>query len=218
MPNWCSNEFAIVFVSEGQKEQFLRRLESRTSAHESFDFDVFVPMPSILRSLEISQGPKGFFVSFRDSDKTFRGGGSTGTPEQRYFDLDKYEIAELNDQHGTTSWYDWAIEHWGTKWNASSTIVDNEVSGTEVSMQFETAWSPPIPVAKAISEQFPGAEVTLNFLESGCDFGGCVRFVDGVGTDRVDVSARESREISDWHRGAYGEDPDDDEHEEQEVE
>lgn len=66
-------------------------------------------------------------------------------------DLEKYK---------EEGWYDWNVEHWGTKWDACSTHLEN-TSDTSAIYSFETAWSIPEPIFTAISEQHP--ELTLEF-------------------------------------------------------
>lgn len=57
-------------------------------------------------------------------------------------------------KYGTTTWYDWSIINWGTKWNAYSfEFVDDNT------IKFETAWNCPEPVIKKLSEMYP--ELTI---------------------------------------------------------
>ena len=49
---------------------------------------------------------------------------------------------------GLKNWYGWRIKYWGTK----SDCYEMEI--TENTIEFETAWSPPYPVLRAISKQF----------------------------------------------------------------
>lgn len=50
--------------------------------------------------------------------------------------------------YGVTNWYDWSINNWGSKWNASSTDVDK----LERSIYWETAWSPTVEIAQNMSK------------------------------------------------------------------
>ena len=53
-------------------------------------------------------------------------------------------------KYGYTSWYDWSIEHWGTKWNAyDQQIIKGK---TWVKFIFSTAWSMPLPIYKKLEE------------------------------------------------------------------
>lgn len=51
--------------------------------------------------------------------------------------------------YGYTSWYDWSIDNWGTKWNAY------DIEEKPYGVYFETAWSMPMPVYKRLSSRFP---------------------------------------------------------------
>lgn len=56
--------------------------------------------------------------------------------------------------HGAATWYDWCIEHWGTKWNAyENTQVDSDT------ITFETAWSAPAPIIAQLAKMYPEAEI-----------------------------------------------------------
>ena len=46
-------------------------------------------------------------------------------------------------------------------------------------MWFNTAWSPPIAWANAVSALYPHLQLELQYEEGGCDFAGVVTFVDG---------------------------------------
>jgi len=61
-------------------------------------------------------------------------------------------------------WYNWNVEHWGTKWNG----YDTEVSATEgdrAVLQFDTAWSHPLPVIVALSQKFPDETLEVMFAD-----------------------------------------------------
>ena len=61
---------------------------------------------------------------------------------------------------GYYSWCDWSIENWGTKWNAyeSRRVGDNTV-------EFLTAWSPPIPVIEELSKKYPDHVFKLSYRD-----------------------------------------------------
>ena len=49
------------------------------------------------------------------------------------------------------NWYDWNINHWGTKWDLS--LIDwNRDDDETIWISFETAWSPPIAIYEYLSE------------------------------------------------------------------
>lgn len=47
----------------------------------------------------------------------------------------------------------WAVEHWGTKWNAFD--LDHRFEDKNIWFQFTTAWDFPTPVFEALAEEFP---------------------------------------------------------------
>lgn len=50
-------------------------------------------------------------------------------------------------KYGANNWYDWRVRNWGTKWNAYDSRFDNESNV----MEFDTAWSCPLPVLDAFA-------------------------------------------------------------------
>lgn len=59
---------------------------------------------------------------------------------------------------GYSSWYEWSVVNWGTKWPVDSIDVIND-DDTHKDFIFETAWSFPEPIFRALGEKFP--EITL---------------------------------------------------------
>lgn len=67
-------------------------------------------------------------------------------------------------KYGATTWYDWSIHNWGTKWNSY-----DPWKGEDHGLLFSTAWSAPHPVIKALSQRFP--EVTFTHEWADEDLG-----------------------------------------------
>ena len=57
-------------------------------------------------------------------------------------------------EHGAHTWYDWCIKQWSTKWNCSegNCLKDGNT------FVFDTAWSAPENILKALSKKFPTVE------------------------------------------------------------
>ena len=67
--------------------------------------------------------------------------------------------------YAQNNWYDWSVQHWGTKWDAcESNIQDNLVA-------FETAWSCPVPVLKKLGEKVGGLLVFFADEDIGSNCG-----------------------------------------------
>jgi hypothetical protein len=59
------------------------------------------------------------------------------------------------------NWYKWRLKNWGDKWNAV-----RATQRTERMVRFETAWEPPVPVIKKLSELFPEHEFELVWYDT----------------------------------------------------
>lgn len=116
--------------------------------------------------------------------------------------------------YGATGWYDWCIIHWGTKWNAQECRVSQSEGLLEIS--FETAWSPPEGVYRAICAAYPDLDLELvgKYIEEGMCFAG---FYDNIGSDLYDnpCSDEEYRQFAIEHFGYEYEDEEDDDDEDE---
>jgi len=75
-------------------------------------------------------------------------------------------------EYKQTSWYDWSIKNWGTKWNAYAYLVtDEDITNGEI--KFETAWSSPSPVIVELSKNFPDHEIEVKYADEdiGSNYG-----------------------------------------------
>ena len=86
-------------------------------------------------------------------------------------------------------WYDWNVRNWGTKWDVAVSHDDNypetelleyksEGDDNWVVYRFNTAWSPPEPAMRKLSELVPNCVLTLSFEEE-TGWGGEWEFVRG---------------------------------------
>ena len=71
-------------------------------------------------------------------------------------------------KYGTDNWYDWSIEHWGTKWDA----YDCQGSPQEGTLIFFTAWNPPDEIIKALCKKYPNSDLDWFYEEEGMQFAG----------------------------------------------
>lgn len=71
-------------------------------------------------------------------------------------DYESFDIRNFEDlgnaylrniiKYGCDTWYDWCCAHWGTKWNA----YDSEWDKRQNVIEFDTAWSCPLPVLEKL--------------------------------------------------------------------
>lgn len=83
--------------------------------------------------------------------------------EEELFDLGR-QYLDNQMKYGATTWYDWAIDHWGTKWNCSpeDSILDPDEPSL---LRFDTAWSAPAPIVEALSKRFPDISITHEWAD-----------------------------------------------------
>ena len=62
-------------------------------------------------------------------------------------------------KYGHIYWYDWAIDRWGTKWNAFETKDESDF------ISFETAWSTPFKVIIALSLKYPKNDFKIEYAD-----------------------------------------------------
>lgn len=155
MPNWCWNHVEIDNPKGGA-----RAVAELLCPNGEFDFGSVVPMPEILR--HTVSGSKSFngeklrswFVENPDAEWKER-------RERPFNDSELAQLAKI----GADNWYDWSIQHWGTKWNAGE--CDLTVTDNSIRIDFTTAWAPPSPVLQAIAERFECYVVNGWYEEGG---------------------------------------------------
>ena len=91
---------------------------------------------------------------------------------------------------------DWARGNWGTKWNA----YDVERSD-ETHVQFDTAWSHPVPVLEALSQKFPDTELHVKYADEDTGYNlGEYWMTNGTITQEVDLvnGSDEALDFASW--------------------
>ena len=73
----------------------------------------------------------------------------------------------------------WCLVHWGTKWDIDENrlwVTDYE---DDIAVECETPWSPPEHAIRALSAQFPEAEIVMKFEEPGNRLRGTYKYRSG---------------------------------------
>ncbi|MFM7088488.1 MAG: hypothetical protein ACKOW9_03075 [Candidatus Paceibacterota bacterium] len=97
----------------------------------------------------------------------------TGSEDGDVFSFEKI----LPRPEDESDWYNWNIANWGTKWDAARSEVIKDEAGVLV-YRFDTAWSPPFPVIKALSAKYSTAPIKMVFEEEQ-GWGGVAEALDG---------------------------------------
>jgi len=76
--------------------------------------------------------------------------------------------------------YHWNLEHWETKWDIELDRDDIEiVKGNDdfsLVWNFETAWSPALPVYQAMAERFPNLDFNIELEEESNSYAGKLHY------------------------------------------
>lgn len=86
---------------------------------------------------------------------------------------------------GKVCWYDWNVEHWGTKWGGYETEFIDDGYG----LKFQTAWAHPTPVVEKLSQMFPETLLSVEYADE--DLGsnvGTYTILNGETADYRDLS------------------------------
>ena len=149
MPNWCANSLKLVATtpdSEKKLTEIVQELARAKTAGESAGiFNLIKPVP---QALLITAGYLGDTVE------------QAALVEKEKENLKTY---------GYKNWYDFCIGEWGTKWDAKTEYDEPyTMEGNQVTIYFDTAWSPPMEIYYALEEM--GFEVEATYVEQGVGY------------------------------------------------
>lgn len=69
------------------------------------------------------------------------------------------------------NWYDWRVEHWGTKWDANYSEI-NAMASNMIDVRFDTAWSPPIEFFNTCADIYDKLRFECYFIDECNNFCG----------------------------------------------
>lgn len=142
MPNWCMNGATI----SHDDPKMLKKAKQAFDKH-SF-FNEYIPIPKPL--LETMSG------WHNDPEK------------QAQLEA---QMALNKEKYGYSSWYEFCVEEWGTKWEVGGGDDSySEIFGDSMDIAFNSAWTPPLGVYKKMQEL--GFKITAYYYEPGCGFAG----------------------------------------------
>ena len=179
MPNHVVNHISLRGVPEKIREM-LEEIKSDELGVGSVDFNKISPMP---KSLDIEAGTRtdrGLKL-YRDFIEVYTLAGTLDkdlsqipqSSEEVFLkaradcgsaiDPNEWKLGKAAwhniRQYGASTWYDWCVSHWGTKWNAYGYDEDTIDYNDGDMLYFQTAWSAPHPVLEKLAEMFPDVEL-----------------------------------------------------------
>jgi hypothetical protein len=156
-----------------------------------FDLDRLEPMP---KELQVGNAPMLSPDDTRESLKEVVDDETTDDYVRKNA-ATKILMLENIDRFGFSSWYDWSIAKWGTKWNVDCDS-DWSVGDGNAALFYESAWSPPQAAILAGSKLFPGLSIVNYAMDPAMDWASKTTFVDGVMEDFTGTLS-ESQEVLD---------------------
>lgn len=180
MPNWVDIKFKVKGTRE-QLAQFKQGVQSLPNLPDNerraFDFNRFIPMPESLHVEASTVAEWAYLVFYGAPEEALlsRANEERATtiellreqfaqkhPKGREL-ADTYHFNKEN--YGCFTWYDWANDNWGTKWNACDANIEDQEDGLEVF--FQTAWGFPERIINLMVAQFPELEFAGTADEEG---------------------------------------------------
>jgi hypothetical protein len=152
MPNWCNNTLELKHDDPVMIER------AKKAFQDGRLLDEFIPVP-----YELNQG-----IDHKDWDK-----------QNHEYQKELQDAREsLNKKYfGFKDWYDFCVSNWGTKWDVGADGYINFQDPHNLSLSFDSAYSPPIDAYKKLESM--GFEIYALYFESGMMFCGTY----GQGTD-----------------------------------
>lgn len=98
------------------------------------------------------------------------------------------EHDKMMHNYGVDNWYDWSVEYWGCKWDASS---DETWEDAEHYVSFSTAWSHPEAFMETLSKKHPEELIEVEWEEEQ-GFGQVYVIKDGM------IEVKEQWDLPEW--------------------
>lgn len=176
MPNWTHNVVTIT----GNAKTIAEIKDLLRSDDTVFDFEKIIPIPESLKvesggmeNIAMEMASSAPYSIARDNARNrmknmlpYTASHQTKTviselkTEDDVIALGKVYLGNKK-KYGYADWYGWCCDNWGTKWNACDPSITSE-SKTALIYAFDTAWTEPTPVLKALSEKYPDIDISTD--------------------------------------------------------
>jgi hypothetical protein len=158
MPNWCSNELTI----KGEKAELQKLIDFVGAPYER----------------QYAMPPK-----YEETETT-----KFSNPVFAFWNVIRPDEELMESYIKSEAWYQWNINHWGTKWDVANVDGENsfetyafldKLDEGEIGYSLWTAWSPCIPIIEKLSIKFPTLEFKVMYVETGMEFWGISEYANG---------------------------------------
>lgn len=160
MPNWTANLLCIT-GNPALLRQCLKAIKSDLPHPfgQHISFHKILPVPPILQNSTFANQSGQTPVQFMDRSLP------AGDPKRQASIRPFTEEEQLAfDALGVEDLVDWQIKNWGCRGDACRTCLDGLIKKRgESYIRFETAWSPPTGILRALRVMFPDLGFTMRY-------------------------------------------------------
>ena len=161
MPNHCFNR--VEFYSNNKEEEIKKLHDIFSIDLESVDeertiFGQFIPEPDWPTTPLAEED-----VSYWLHDKRGEVGELPVSTKETYGTISKFTSTGNQDDR----WYDWRLRYWDTKWDCYDLEIDEDDLPHGFEVSFNTAWSPPEGICRAMRKQYPDIDISWFYDEPG---------------------------------------------------
>ena len=149
------NELTCIFQTSEELQSFKKEVDE-----ENF-YNSFFPMPEIL------QGTQSPNINVDKLILEFNKEGNNATTLQEIIDANHQWLSGIAQQAlkneqafletGYTNWYNWSVDNWGVKWDASALKVKELSDFNTVIYSFNSPWDTPEHFVIELSKLYPDA-------------------------------------------------------------
>lgn len=184
MPNHVTNTMLVFGPKEAVEKAFalvwrpeVPATDEQPEQEGRVDFGLALPMPDALQG---STSPTSIMTeeeiaaALAEREKLFEKNPAARDLFGSEVGITQAEAERRVTEYGALNWYDWAVAHWGTKWNAYESRLETEVSARYAAeeewgfvVEFQTAWAQPELWLKAVHEAVPEVAIEVMSLDEG---------------------------------------------------
>ena len=164
MPNYVRNRISF----EGDPNEISRMLESiqvEKYGIGSIDFNKILPMPESLNIEAGSRTDEGLrmyqgYLHAKEQNQPTGKYLRYQTEHPENWEMGKQAYQNIQ-KYGASTWFDWCVENWGTKWPA----LQDDISVRENELCFDTAWSFPNGIVEKLSRTYPKVVIMAEWAD-----------------------------------------------------
>ncbi len=156
MPNWVMNELTCIFQGSEELQSFKSKVDEKNL------YNSFFPMPEILQDTQSPDISVEKLILEYNEKTNLKAMGLTEIIKSNHPLYSGIAEQALKNQQayiatGYTNWYDWSIDNWGVKWDASNLQAKELSDFNTVIYSFDSPWDTPEHFVIELSKLYPDA-------------------------------------------------------------